>query len=84
MEDDDLPDPVRADLVMASDDRSQVKVADRAAGEAPQLKVDVIAGGVRDRHLLAGGRGQFQRREGAAHSCFVVTAGGCVHRTLLW
>jgi hypothetical protein len=46
VENDDLPDPGRADLVVASDDRAEVKVADRAAGEAPELKVDVVPGGV--------------------------------------
>jgi len=49
VEDDDLPDAVGADLVMARDDRTQVKVADRASGEAPELKMNEVACGIRDR-----------------------------------
>jgi len=40
VEDDDLSDAVRADLVVAPDDRAEVKVADRASREAPKLKMD--------------------------------------------
>ena len=54
-----------------------MKVADRASGEAPELKVDEITGGVWDRNQLAGGRGQFQRWEGLAYACLVARAGGC-------
>src|SRR5205814_7575921 len=39
VEDDDLSDAVRADLVIAPDDGAQVKVADRASGEPPDLTV---------------------------------------------
>jgi hypothetical protein len=63
---DDLPDAVGADLVVAREDRARVAVADRASGEAPELKVDEVACGVRDRDQLAGGRGEFQRWEGIA------------------
>jgi len=34
---------------MARDDRTQVKVADRASGEAPELKMNEVACGIRDR-----------------------------------
>jgi hypothetical protein len=74
VEDDDLPDAVGADLVMAGDDRAEVTVADGASGEAPELKVDEVARGVRDRDQLAGGRGEFQRWEGIARSCGVAGA----------
>src|SRR5436309_3119890 len=45
VEDDDLSDAVRADLVVAPDDRASVEVADRASGEAPKLKMDEVACG---------------------------------------
>src|SRR5439155_23796658 len=64
VEDDDLPDAVGAYLVVASDDRALVKVADRAAGEAPELKVDAVSAGFRDRDLPTRSRWQSQRREG--------------------
>jgi hypothetical protein len=37
-----LLDAASANLVVMRDDRAQMKIADRAAGEAPVLKVDVI------------------------------------------
>jgi hypothetical protein len=57
-----------------------VLVADRASGEALELKVDEVACGVRDRDQLAGGRGEFEHWEGIARSRVVAGAGGCVHQ----
>src|SRR6476620_7647265 len=57
-----------------------MQVADREAGVATEPPVDGVRGWVRDRHPLAGGRGQVERRKGVAHSCFVVSAGACVHQ----
>ena len=41
--------------------------------------MDGVPGGVRDRHQLAGGRGEVQRREGVPDSCLVVGAGDGMH-----
>ncbi len=49
--------------------------ADRAAGEALELQVDVVAAGVGGPDLLTGGRGELQRREDVPGSCFAVFAG---------
>lgn len=44
-----------------------MKVVDRTAGEASQLKVDVISSGVRDCHQRTGSGSKLQREERVSH-----------------